>query len=55
VLSEEEAVVGHAERWEAVVTVERKKSSLLRKVVAVVEGGSRHQHPVGVSLCTTPP
>jgi hypothetical protein len=38
-LSEEEAVVGHAERWEAVVVVEQKKSSLSRKVAAVIEGG----------------
>jgi hypothetical protein len=35
-LSEEEATVGHAERWEAVVAVERKKSSLSRKVAVVV-------------------
>jgi hypothetical protein len=38
-LSEEEAIVGHADRWEVVVAVERKKSSLSRKVATVVEGG----------------
>jgi hypothetical protein len=54
-LSEEEAAVRHAERWEAVVAVEWKKSSLSRKVAAVVEGGSRRRHPVGASLCTAPP
>jgi hypothetical protein len=63
-LSEEEATIGHAKRWEAVVAVERKKPSLSRKVAtvieggeeeAVVEGGSRRQHPAGASLCTTPP
>jgi hypothetical protein len=62
-LSEEEAIVGYVERWEAVVAVEWKKSSLSRKVAAVVEGGeeeavveggSRRQHPAGASLCTTP-
>jgi hypothetical protein len=36
-LSEEEAAVHHAERWEAVVAVEWKKSSLSRKVAAVVD------------------
>jgi hypothetical protein len=63
-LSEEEAVVGYVERWEAVVADEWKKSSLSRKVAtvveggeeeAVVEGGSHRQHPAGASLCTTPP
>jgi hypothetical protein len=38
-LSEEGAAVGHAERWEVVVAVEQKKSSLSRKVAAVIEGG----------------
>jgi hypothetical protein len=64
VLSEEDAVIGHAERWEAVVAVERKKSSLSRKVAAVIEGGeeeavieggSHRRRPVGASLCTTLP
>jgi hypothetical protein len=38
-LSEEEATIGHAKRWQVVVAVERKKSSLSRKVATVVEGG----------------
>jgi hypothetical protein len=38
-LSEEEATIGHAKRWEAVVAVERKKPSLSRKVATVIEGG----------------
>jgi hypothetical protein len=38
-LSEEEAAVGHAERWEAVIAVEQKKPPLSRKVATVVEGG----------------
>jgi hypothetical protein len=63
-LSEEEATVGHVERWEAVVAIERKKPSLSTKVAAiieggeeeaVIEGGSHRQHPAGVSLCTAPP
>jgi hypothetical protein len=36
-LSEEEAAVGHAERWEAVVAVERKKPSLSRKVATIID------------------
>jgi hypothetical protein len=63
-LREEEVAVGHAERWEVVVAVERKKPSLLRKVAAnveggeeevVVEGGSHRRCPVGAPLCTAPP